>query len=267
MSSKALQGTVVRKVCVDDITIDPRVQRAVRPRWVAHLASKFNAAAVGTPLLSQREDGTLVVLDGQHRVMAMKSLGLGHRQINAEIATGLSLADEAAVFRERNDFKRPRAIDDFEKGLVAEDPECVEIAEIAQRHGWTIGEQHQDTMVKAVDALRAIYRGKAHGDAHGRDVLDRTLATVTAAWGKDADAVNGQVLRGVALLFQSYNGEVDAAALARKLGSYNGGARGVAATAKALKDTVGGSTPRAVATVTVATYNKGRSTGKLKGFA
>ncbi len=66
-----------KSVSLDAITVDPRVQRTEGPdqRRVDKMASAFNPDALGVLILSERADGTLVCLDGMHRLLAARQAG------------------------------------------------------------------------------------------------------------------------------------------------------------------------------------------------
>ena len=66
--------------------------------------------------------------------------------------------------------------------------------------------------------------------------LARTIDTLLQAWGSTAAAVEGKLVEGLGLVFGRFNGEVDQAALVKKLAKYPGGAHGLLGNAKGLRD-------------------------------
>lgn len=54
-------------VRVGDLKVDPAYQRPLRPDWVKELRSAFDADGVGLPPVARDANGTVWLLDGQHR--------------------------------------------------------------------------------------------------------------------------------------------------------------------------------------------------------
>src|SRR6187549_648827 len=63
---------------VDRLTVDPAVgggyQRALNPRKVKAIAKELDPDALGVLTVSRREDGSLVIIDGQQRQGALMSI-------------------------------------------------------------------------------------------------------------------------------------------------------------------------------------------------
>jgi hypothetical protein len=89
------------EVAVGDIQLDIAVQRAIVAARLRKLTANFDPILLGEVLVSERTNGQLYILDGQHRLRAAEQSGIP--TVTCEIFTGLSKADEARLFMGRND--------------------------------------------------------------------------------------------------------------------------------------------------------------------
>lgn len=264
MSSMPLKRDTSRKFArADQLTIDERVQRELRPAKVKSIVKKLpddegkRRRFIGALTISRRKDGSLVVLDGQHRVVALREAGYGSMQVLIVIHDGLTLEEEAELFRVLNSTNRPTAFDDFKVGVVARDPECVDIERIVKAAGFYVHNQTVPGAVGAVTALRDVYTGP-NGHGPYPDHLAKTLAVAREAWGTTPEAVEGNVLKGLGHVIATYGDELDTGALIKKLAKYPGGASGLIGKARMLKDIRRSSVARCVAEIVTDTYNSGR---------
>lgn len=184
----------LRQVPVNIIKIDSAYQRDVSTHWVQqHLP--FNEQQAGAIVLSLR-GGTLFVIDGGHRLALAKESGI--EKINAFVMEGLSQQDEAALFvkyqRERRNLTSHAL---FRADVVRGDPDTLAMVRIVNNAGFHLAKTTGDFNITAIDAVR--YIQKYGGD----DLLIRTLNVVKAHWLGEEKALSGQVLKGVALFFQS----------------------------------------------------------------
>jgi len=60
-------------VRVGDVSVDQRVQRPIDSHKVAWLGSKWDWTLAEGPTLSRRPDGTLVAVEGQHRILSLQA--------------------------------------------------------------------------------------------------------------------------------------------------------------------------------------------------
>lgn len=246
-----------RTVPADAIVIDRRVQRdeGIDHRRVDRMAANFNPNALGVLILSQREDGTLVCLDGMHRHATC--LKVGHAAwLDAIVHTGLSLADEAALFLAYNSKKDPSAISRFKARVVMGEPAAVEINRIVLSHGFRVGFDNYDGVLAAVEAVERIYTtGGGHLPKGAYpEILSRTLDIVVKAWGHDRDAVIGQIIHGLAQVLARFGDQVLDTRMAAKL--QDEVPRPFLARARSLHSARGGTVPSSVAWLLVQTYNK-----------
>ncbi len=190
-----------KSVSLDAVIVDQRVQRTEGPdqRRVDKMASMFNPDALGVLILSEREDGTLVCLDGMHRCLSARKAG--HTALmESKVFTGLTLPEEASLFLLYNDKKDPSAVSKFNARVVAGDPVAQEIDRIVRSHGWKVSVSTHPGCINAINKAENVYRTGAGSVANGEhpDILDRVLSIITAAWGYDQHGVHQAMLAGVA---------------------------------------------------------------------
>lgn len=251
----------IETVAAERLRIDAKVQRQLIPARVKVLAAKLDLDALGIFTVSEREKGDQVVLDGQHRLAALLSHDMGEWEVLCHIYRGLSEAQEAAMFRRLNDTRKITPYDDFSKGLVEGDQECVAINAIASAHGLDVRHSGRDGAITCITKLRQLYI--SHNGVPNGAILDDTLAVAIEAWGHRYSAVEKNVLGGIALVLRTYGEELQRSTLIEKLAKFKGGPSGVLGKARLLKEVRSASIERLVAALIVQTYNAGKSANRL----
>src|SRR5436853_1045819 len=84
------------------LMVDHSVQRPLDGVRVASIAGDFEPESIGVIHVSRRSNGTYHVMDGQHRVAAMRVLGMDETPVPTHLYEGLSKAAEARMFRRLN---------------------------------------------------------------------------------------------------------------------------------------------------------------------
>lgn len=223
-----------RLVKLADLETDGRFNRPVSQAWVEHLAQSFSADKFTPLILSLRSDGTLVIIDGQHRVAAARMRGVPEdvRCLPAIVFEGLTLDQEAELFVGTNDTRTVGPYPKYHAKLAAGDPETHAIDAIVKAHDLTVAAASGDGHVSAVTALYALYN---LGEPEGA-VLGRTLATIRSAWGEDAQAYRATVMSGIGLYIHAHR-DTDPHVLAAALVSGPGEPFGLIGWGKSLAGT------------------------------
>lgn len=253
-------GTVV----LSELHIDPDVQReeGIDNRRVSKMAADFDPDALGVIIVSRREDGTLVVLDGMHRCATARE-AKWKQPLEAIIYSGLSREDEAALFLRYNNKKDPSAVSKFRARLVMGEPVAVDIAATLARHGWEISSNGGDGYAHAATAIEAAYVKGSGSLKIGTypAVLDKTFGALTAAWGHDEVSAHQHIVAGLSQLFGRFGDQVDVDKLVREMQGTT--PRRLVGQAKALRDAQGGTVPAALAKYLTAMHNRRKRTGLL----
>ena len=166
-------------------------QRSLSMPRVTRIISRFDVAKLGMPVVSRHDDGSFTVIDGQHRVAAMRTIGV--REVRCIVLEGLTLEEEADFFRTQGVDCRPlNALDKFNAGVIAQDPHYVAIDALLKKYDFRVTHQSGCRCIAAVDSLSRIV------SMFSFKVLDQVLAYISAAWPTDATIVRREMLAGLA---------------------------------------------------------------------
>src|SRR5215471_15915920 len=125
---------VLRWVPIADMRVSPLAQRDLNQSRVNKLAAEFDPEQVGTPTVNLR-GGAWYIIDGQHRIDAMRAIGWDDQLIQCWTYEGLTEQEEAEKFLKLNDYLVVRAYAKFVIALTAERPEETDINKIVQSCG------------------------------------------------------------------------------------------------------------------------------------
>lgn len=246
--------------------VDPRAQRLIRPTWVKRHVHVFDPNQIGVLCVSRRSDGTLWIIDGQHRVELLRAVGWGDQSLYCEVFSSLSIREEAALFLSRNDRLSVRSFDKFKAACTAEHGAETAIAKIVSACGLKIAEGDGEGSVAAVTALRRVYQGAGMAsDGEGSAALRRALQTIQGAWDRAAKNYNAHVIEALGLVFLRYGTGIDQSRVIGTLAKLPGGAAKLVQQGKGLREQFGGTVPYNIADAVVIAYNRGhRRAAKLE---
>src|ERR1700677_4003684 len=93
----ARSGTaVIEMIPVRELGTDPAVNtRPVDEKWVTDRVPVYTPAGVGTRGVSRRDDGELIILDGQHRGDVMRNEEVIQAVALGEVYQGVTLSQES----------------------------------------------------------------------------------------------------------------------------------------------------------------------------
>ena len=177
--------------------VTEQYQRILNMKNVAGIVKNFDPAKLGVLVVSHREDGTYAVLDGQHRLTALRQLG--YDATNCIVLEGMTIQQEADYFRRQNENKQSLRINDtFNASLWAEDAESLRIKELMDKYGFRHGKSGQPMCICAIGALQRILR------RFGDRTLELTLACIAATWPHDSTILRGEMLAGLGEFWRRY---------------------------------------------------------------
>lgn len=263
MSKKNIEGAArITTVRLADLRVSAGAQREFSDTWGDYLKRNFNIDLVGMLTVSYR-DGVYWVIDGQHRThgliaWAKQTFGDDWAEwtVHVNCHDNLSEREEARLFLAFNNRRAINAYDKFTVGITADLPIPTDISRIVQTLGLRIDKARKPGSVSAVAAIEYVYR---LGDAV---LLRKTLQTIRDSWsgmGFDSD-----VIRGVALVINRYEGRLDIDRLIKRLAAVPSGAKGIRQRAHVIKDSHGAKTDVSHAAAITDVYNQGlRGTSSL----
>jgi hypothetical protein len=238
--------------------VDHTYQRDPIPARVKAIADRLDLDALGLFIVSRRSDGMLYVIDGQHRIEALRHYGWQNDwKVECRVYEGLTPEQEAELYRQLNNTRPLTSWDFYKAGLVSGDEKCLEIDATVKKCGLAVSKNAGDGKVCCVSTLRQIH------DRYGKDVLRRAIELAVSSWGHTAGAVEKEILHGLSIVTATYNGEIETPWMVKKLAKSPGGPSGLLGRARGLKDLHTAPLYRIVAQQIVALYNRGRRAGAL----
>lgn len=171
------------------LSCDPHYQRDVNLRQVKNIAANWDEFKAGSLLVSQRANGDLIVIDGQHRYLAARQLGI--TKMRAVVRRFATMPAEALYFTEVNTDRRGLSpLDKWKAELAAGIERSLTIERLVSERGGQIN--HQGDTIAAVKSLWTIY--DKHGEMHLAAVLDILM---TALGALNGDTCQGRYLAAV----------------------------------------------------------------------
>jgi hypothetical protein len=240
---------------ISSLTVDVIVQRKLSRIKARRMADRLNFDALGVITVSRRLDGVNAVMDGQHRVEALRIAGYGDGKVQCSIFDGLTIDEEAALFLRLNDTTIVRSRDKARISVIEGEPSAVAMNAMLERYGWHIVAGSSGNCFKAVSTLRCIWDNDV-------SAAERAIRTISLAWPSAASRGRSdrRIVEGLGLLFIRCGQTVDDDALIGKLSRVTPDSIIAAASSHPAKASLG------VARYVVDLYNKGRRTTRLPAY-
>lgn len=256
-TNKIQQAARLAWVPLNKIKVNELAQRDLRQARVDHLAANLDLDQIGNPIVSHR-DGYYWVIDGQHRVEALRQFGFTDEPIQCWSYEGLTSQDEAEMFLKRNDALPINAFERFTKAVHAGRSVESDIDRIVRSVGCVVSQDKGRTgAIGAVAALRKVY-------ALGPGVLARTLVIIRDAFGDGG--YENVIINGLGQLVARYESDLDDKDLIAKLARIQRGSKGLLQKAEVLHRTTGTAKTQCVAAAAVEAANGMRGGKKLPSW-
>ncbi len=239
----------LRWLPLDQMKINPVAQRELNRSRVDHLVASLDLEQLGNPTVNLR-DGSIFIIDGQHRIEAMRQFGFTDEKIQCWTYEGLSEVEEAEKFLQLNDVLIVAALPKYRTAITAgRDEEC-DIDRIVRSLDLCVSKDKVAGAIGAVGTLRRIYR------RGGAAILARALRIARDAFGDSG--MEAAVLDGMGHLCQRYNGDLDEARAVAALKGVHGGVDGLLGQADILRRKTGNPKGHCVAAAAVVLINRSR---------
>jgi hypothetical protein len=250
--------TPVRKqIPVSALTVDTKVQRSqFDQKRVEKIVANFNEAALGVVTVSERDDGSLKIVDGWHRWEAVRRVTDNQGELDCEVFSGLTLAEEAQLFLDKNYTNAPKILDKFRVRVTKGETFATEIADILRSYHWEIASTIGNGNVNAVGALEKIHALSKVKESDP-PLLQLVFLTINNAWGQDRYGGQAHIIVGLGSLFAEHGSLIDVSRLVNVLKHWKGGPEGLVTNAKASAALHGMKVGYAVANLITEKYNVG----------
>lgn len=198
------------------LQVDHRYQRPLNAQWARWLAENWDDRMLGVLTVSEREDGSFWLLEGQHRSAALVSLGVGDRKVACIAFKNLSLKEEADIYLGRNTAKQQTTLALYHAKLAMSDPAALEIRRVVSD---VYKLQIVGSGTHTVNAIGTLFRLVEW------DALSGTFVIWHAAWGDQKnprDTLRSPILLAIGAMVRYYGKQLDADRLAAQLRPYSG---------------------------------------------
>jgi uncharacterized protein DUF6551 len=179
-------------VKLDDLNVDRSYQRDISMALVEQIKNNWDEIASELILVSERKNGKLYIINGQHRTAAARLVGV--TKIWARVVQGLNSAQEAALRLKTNVRLTDKPLERFRAQLAAGDPESHAIVKLLERFGTKVNMTVDPKEgINAVSSIEGLYR------VDDGATLQETLEFIQAIWGTPGGKhATAAVMRSVA---------------------------------------------------------------------
>lgn len=199
---------VERSLSTSQLTSGLAYQRMVDEREVNRLIRDWDDRLL-EPLVVSYRDGRFNVIDGQHRVSAMRKMNGGKDvMVRCKVYSGLTYEDEAALCWKLDKAKKRLSLSQATNALAESglDAEVTEIKRLMNCEGftWALGRKYSKNYeVAATRAVINAYR------LLGSEGLLRLFRLLGDTWHGDVRSLTAPVISGMALFIKTYDAELN----------------------------------------------------------
>jgi len=243
-------------VAIDKMRVPPALvtQREFRKAHGDRIAAELDLDKLGHPILNHR-DGIFWILDGQHRIYAMKQNGFDKYDLMCEVYDALTDSEMADIFLGRDARRAISPFDKFHIACTAGYPRETAIRRAVETQGAKISREKKEDCITAVAAVGKVF-DQAGGGHIGEVVLGQVVRTIRTGLVGDLNAFDGRIVEGLGMIFNRYNGKTNEKHLSAALSASLHGAGGILRRAKSQQERTGNQLSHCVAAAVVDLYNK-----------
>lgn len=205
-----------RSIYTGRLTSGLPYQRPVNPKEVDRLIREWDDRLLD-PIIVSFRDGKFNVVDGQHRIAALRKMNGGNGvMVKCKVYSGLTYEQEADLCYKLDKAKKRLSLSQSTNALVESgtDAEAVEIRRLLEGCGyaWALGKKggKQNEIV----ATRAVFNAYRF---LGRSAFTRLFSIMRAAWNGDTRSLTAVMISGMALFLKTYETELDDRAFVKRL--------------------------------------------------
>lgn len=205
-----------RTINTANLTSGLPYQRPVNEKEVNRLISQWDERLIDPVIVSFR-DGKFYVVDGQHRIIAMRKMNGGRDlMVTCKVYSGLTYEQEAVLCYKLDKAKKRLSLSQS-TNILAESgtsAEVLAIIDIIESCGFTWALQKKTGRANEITSTRAVlttYR------LLGGQTFTRMLVLIRSTWPEDTRGLLSGILTGLALFLKTYETEMDDKAFIKRL--------------------------------------------------
>lgn len=246
-------------VVASSLNVDPAYQRPVSIKQVKQIAADFKPFLALGIKVSRRADGSLWVIDGQHRWRGWQMAKGEHAVIPVDPIEGLSREEEAFLFTQQNNRRNVGAIDLHAAKVASGDTVASTIQAILDRHNLhatkSVTRSQRSRAFFGVNAMERV--GRQAGFGHVNEVIGIQVAGLT----RENHQLHANHFTGLSALLIRFGERIDRERLIRVLRETD--LETVNRQAKAVREVMRRSPENAWGAVFHAIYNHRLAGGRL----
>ena len=188
---------------------------------------------------------------GKSSLMDALTVALGGKDaLPCEVYDDLTDSAMAGIFLGRDARRAISAYDKFHVSCTAGRPRENDIRRVVEANGLKIGRHKEENTIGAIGALGKVY------DRCGDVVVGQVVRAIKQAFAGDPSAFAPELIEGVGLVFNRYNGKTNEKELAARLAATPHGVRGLLRRVESQRERTGNQKSQCVAATVVDIYNK-----------
>ena len=197
-----------RSILSSSITSGLPYQRPVREKDVDALIAKWDPL-LNDPVIINQRDGKNNLVDGQHRIAAMRKMCGGRDiMVRCRVLSGLTYEQEAALCYKLDKAKRRLTLSQSVMALSesGEDHNINAIKEIVEGYGfrWALKDRGcRDNTISATRATISAYKDLKY------QAFSRMMKLIKLTWDGSAASLTSYIISGMALFLKTYAFEMD----------------------------------------------------------
>jgi len=178
---------------IDELSIDGSYQRDLVQKLVDDIAVSYDPLTAGVVLVSRREDESLYIVDGQHKVAGAKQAG--NQTVLSLVVNGLRPEDEAKLRLAANVKRADTALEKYKARRASGDPDVAGIDNACAAFGVKVNESPVGhSGINGVTTLQHLWEVDGSGEA-----LRNVFQVVQDAWGApEGQYAGAAMLKGIA---------------------------------------------------------------------
>ncbi len=188
---------------LSSLSIDHRYQGHMVRSHINKLKREYDPRLVGVFMISRRQDGSSLILDGQHREAVLRELGHIDIPVGCIVLEGLSYEEEAYLYHKFNENRRKKTPQERIKSAIeAKESWALAVRDAVTQAGFRLN--FDDSLLangRIPGAESLIFVQTNYRPSH----LQETLTTFASIWGTRLGP-RAVVIRGIADFLSVYRG-------------------------------------------------------------